>query len=444
MSTVAPLQNTAAKSPLVGKSSHAGLLLQRKCACGGSASSSLSGECGECNKKRLQKKLSIGASNDPLEQEADRIADQVLAAPAHDTVSGIPPRIQRFTGQSSGEANMAPASVDRVLAGSGRPLDTVLQQDMGQRFGHDFSQVRVHTGPAAELSARDVNAHAYTVGQNIVFGAGRFMPASPEGQRLLAHELTHVVQQSGADRTNAIKGNLNHGLSRVSAPCARTGESGKDSPEFTSVVSGNTNDAVPNTGELPGSPGACVVQSAMPYSRSGIIRTSDGNVFERFEVRAEWSSGQPREKTSYCAAECGEYHQLVKGYMKTSSNKDGSDPKDVSGKVFGGKPLDQKVFREDGLDHNPKARYGHRKEERTMNEKYIPVRATGTKYEGKDAPGVFTGTFADFDLTFVGVLVDTCKYRETYSDPWQVAYRGVIRPPEEKQSSKDIDNQEMK
>ena len=82
MSTAAPLQSTAAKSPLVSKSSHAGLLLQRKCACGGSASLSLSGECEECNNKRLQKKLSIGASNDPLEQEADRVADQVLAAPS--------------------------------------------------------------------------------------------------------------------------------------------------------------------------------------------------------------------------------------------------------------------------------------------------------------------------------------------------------------------------
>ena len=102
MSTAAPLQSTAAKSPLVSKSSHAGLLLQRKCACGGSASSSLTGECEECNNKRLQKKLSIGASNDPLEQEADRVADQVLAAPAHSAVSGTPPRIQRFTGQPPG------------------------------------------------------------------------------------------------------------------------------------------------------------------------------------------------------------------------------------------------------------------------------------------------------------------------------------------------------
>ena len=194
MSTAGSLQNTAAKSPPVSKASHAGLLLQRKCACGGSAS--LTGECEECNNKRLQKKLSIGASNDPLELEADRVADQVLSAPVHSAVSSVTPSIQRFTGQSTGIEGAATPSVDHVLASSGKPLDATLQQDMGQRFGHDFSRVRVHTGTAAEQSARDVNAHAYTVGHNIAFGVGRFAPGTYEGRRLLAHELTHVVQQS--------------------------------------------------------------------------------------------------------------------------------------------------------------------------------------------------------------------------------------------------------
>lgn len=68
---------------------------------------------------------------------------------------------------------------------------------MEQRFDHDFSLVRVHSGTAAEQSARDVNAQAYTVGHNVVFAAGRFAPGTSEGQRLLAHELTHVAQQSG-------------------------------------------------------------------------------------------------------------------------------------------------------------------------------------------------------------------------------------------------------
>ncbi|MDN5940292.1 MAG: DUF4157 domain-containing protein [Nitrospira sp.] len=158
------------------------------------------GQCADCAKKTspLQRKLAIGASHDPLEQEADRVADQVMAAPAHCAVSGTPPHIQRFTGHSTGENGTAPASVDRVLASSGRPLEPAFRQDMEQRFGHDFSRVRVHSDAAAEQSAHEVNAHAYTVGHNIVFGAGKFATGTNEGRRLIAHELTHVVQQSAA------------------------------------------------------------------------------------------------------------------------------------------------------------------------------------------------------------------------------------------------------
>jgi len=75
-------------------------------------------------------------------------------------------------------------------------LEPALRQEMEQRFGHDFSQVRVHTGVAAEQSAREVNANAYTVGNDIVFGVGRYEPKTVWGQRLIAHELTHVMQQS--------------------------------------------------------------------------------------------------------------------------------------------------------------------------------------------------------------------------------------------------------
>ncbi len=171
-------------------------LLQRKCACGNHTVAG--GECAACakNKTGLQRKLSIGASNDPLELEADRVTDQVMSMSVHSAVSSAPPRIQRYAGQISEGSNTAPASVDRALASSGRPLDIPLRTDMEQRFGHDFSRVRVHTGGAAEQSARDVNAHAYTVGNNVVFGAGQFVSGTQEGRRLLAHELTHVVQQS--------------------------------------------------------------------------------------------------------------------------------------------------------------------------------------------------------------------------------------------------------
>lgn len=198
MSINATLQNAAAKPQQSNPLGHGALLLQRQCACG-SPTSSLTGECEACNgkKKGLQAKLTIGASNAPLELEADRVADQVLATPLNSAVSVAPPRIQRFSGQSSGQMDTAPASVDRVLAGSGRPMEPGLRKDMEQRFGHDFSRVRVHSGGEAEKSARDVNANAYTVGNNIVFGAIRYSPGTHEGRRLIAHELTHVVQQSG-------------------------------------------------------------------------------------------------------------------------------------------------------------------------------------------------------------------------------------------------------
>ncbi len=197
MNTAAFLQNLAAKPKALSNSSHAGLLLQRKCACG-APTASLTGECAECkNRKRLQTKLTIGTSNDPLEQEADRVAEQVLAAPSNPAVSGAPLHIQRLTGQATGQTDTTSVSVDRVLASPGSPLGPALRQDMEQRFGHDFSQVRVHTGAAAEQSAERVNAEAYTVSNSIVFGPGRYAPATLEGRRLIAHELTHVVQQGG-------------------------------------------------------------------------------------------------------------------------------------------------------------------------------------------------------------------------------------------------------
>jgi hypothetical protein len=148
----------------------------------------------------LQAKLAIGAVDDPLEREADRVAEQVMAAQNHPEVHGASPRIQRFEKHTNGAGVTAPASVDRVGSSPGRPLDPAIQRDMGRRFGHDFSQVRVHTGTAAEQSAREVSAHAYTVGNHVVFDVGRYTYETNEGRRLIAHELTHVVQQAAAPR----------------------------------------------------------------------------------------------------------------------------------------------------------------------------------------------------------------------------------------------------
>ncbi len=159
----------------------------------------------------------IDQPGDEYEREADRIAG-MMAAPAHYALGGAPPRIQRFGGRLAGQMDVAPASLLRALASPGRSLEPALRQDMEQRFGHDFSRVRVHTGALAEQSARDVMARAYTVGYDIVFGPGRFAPGTQEGRRLIAHELTHVVQQSGADGKSVGQNNENRGGSAISRP----------------------------------------------------------------------------------------------------------------------------------------------------------------------------------------------------------------------------------
>ena len=141
----------------------------------------------------------IGSADDPLELEADRIAEQVTASrwPSPAGVTRAPQRIERSAAQAADSAPAVHTSVDQALRSTGGPLDASLRLDMEQRFGRDFSKVRVHRGEAAERSARDLNANAYTFGNDIVFGRGSFAPSTREGRRLIAHELTHVVQQTG-------------------------------------------------------------------------------------------------------------------------------------------------------------------------------------------------------------------------------------------------------
>jgi hypothetical protein len=103
---------------------------------------------------------------------------------------------------------------DVVSSGGGSPLDAETRADMETRMGADFSDVRVHTDGAAHESARSVNAQAYTVGSNIVFQRDRYDPGSDSGRHMLAHELTHVVQQ----RSGPVDGTDAGGGVKVSDP----------------------------------------------------------------------------------------------------------------------------------------------------------------------------------------------------------------------------------
>ena len=131
-------------------------------------------------------------------------------------------RMQRAVGNAAtadlaeGGEQSSPV-LDVVGRGGGNGLDGPVRQDMEARFGTDFGDVRVHTDAQAHDSARSVNAQAYTVGSDIVFQSGNFDPQSPQGQHMLAHELTHVVQQ----RSGPVDGTPNGSGVSVSHPSDR-------------------------------------------------------------------------------------------------------------------------------------------------------------------------------------------------------------------------------
>ncbi len=140
-------------------------MLQRKCACG--QHTIAGGECAECHQKNE--------------------ASLQRAAINHAPVNAVPPIVQE------------------TLSSQGQPLDVSTRDAMEPHFGHDFSQVRVHTDAQAAESAQAVNALAYTVGRDVVFGTEQYAPETMEGKELMAHELTHVVQQEmGLQSASAI------------------------------------------------------------------------------------------------------------------------------------------------------------------------------------------------------------------------------------------------
>jgi len=210
--------------------------IQRKpiCACDGG--------CPRCsNGGVIQPKLAIGRPDDKYEREADRVADQVMRMPdpGMQRKPGGPFKnglssedredehaiIQTKLGVQDGLAELqrqpveeeeeeeellqakempghTPVVTPKVaseiasMAGGGQPLPASERTFFELRFGRDFSQVRVHSGAQAAKAARTVKAQAFTVGRDVVFGAGEYAPGTTSGQRLLAHELTHVVQQT--------------------------------------------------------------------------------------------------------------------------------------------------------------------------------------------------------------------------------------------------------
>ena len=151
----------------------------------------------------LHAKLRIDQPGDKYEQEADRVADvmmrmpepQVQRQPIEDEEEELL-QTKRLRNQSH---EIKPSLTTRIqsMKGGGHPLLEYTCSFFEPRFGRDFSLVRVHTHVNAAESARAVNARAFTVGRDVVFFVGQYAPGMGSGRRLMAHELTHVLQQSG-------------------------------------------------------------------------------------------------------------------------------------------------------------------------------------------------------------------------------------------------------
>lgn len=161
----------------------------------------------------FQPKLTIGPVDDPYEREADAVADKVMRMNNDEErlqAKITPLSIQRKCAECEEEEKQlqrkdkgntvahqeAPSIVNEVIHSLGNSLDTDTKSSMENRFGYDFSNVKIHTDSLAAKSARSINAFAYTAGNNIVFNEGQYSPGTENGQRLLAHELTHVIQQT--------------------------------------------------------------------------------------------------------------------------------------------------------------------------------------------------------------------------------------------------------
>lgn len=211
-------------------------VLQRQCTCGGKSGFG-GAESAESRRKKLigerlpllQTKLVINEPGDRYEQEANRVADQVIRMPENGGIAVEPlfgpyetsmnpedlhrqpveeeeeegdeeplQAMRQGPPQESCGVDAAPPLVHDAMRSPGQPLDARTLAFMESRFGHSFGHVRVHTGELAGASARAISSRAYTFGRDIAFATGQYAPASPTGRRLLAHELTHVIQQSGS------------------------------------------------------------------------------------------------------------------------------------------------------------------------------------------------------------------------------------------------------
>lgn len=217
---------TPAQRPAEGSQAYAGRFYQRR--------------EGNIKEPFFQPKLTVGPVDDVYEREADQVADAVMRMGDGEVLQRrISPvsvqrkcaaceeeeQLQRKEERAVQHSDGAPDVVHRALREPGSAMDSGTQSFMETRMGYDFGRVKIHTGTTASQSAQTIQARAYTHGNDIVFNEGQYAPGTDQGRELLAHELTHTVQQTGGVSKDTVQ--------RQVPPAA---------PVFGAACSGGAND----------------------------------------------------------------------------------------------------------------------------------------------------------------------------------------------------------
>lgn len=211
----------------------------------------------------IQRAATLGKRDDACEREAERVAAQVVSGPAppepvtKQAAAEVPQRLTETDAESErpgeyliqplretdtgDDPSPRPGFLHRLLGlrRGGRPLPDPIRAEMEGRIGEDFAEVRIHTGPEATELAAEIHARAFTVGRDIVFAGDSFAPGTAQGRQLVAHELTHVVQQRGPRRDSAV--------AQTAPPAMQRDVSDylPDLPDVGSIVMGLVRDYAP-------------------------------------------------------------------------------------------------------------------------------------------------------------------------------------------------------
>lgn len=291
-------------------------LLQRQCACGGG--------CPRCQEEALeQTKLKISEPGDQYEQEADRVADQVMRMPEPTTQQQMEPeedeealQAKRMPGQMP-EATPSLESHIQQRQGLGQSMAKTTRTKMESSFGGDFSGVNIHTDNHAVQMNQALNAQAFTVGNDVFFNSGKYAPGSAAGDHLLAHELTHVVQQTEGlqpfiqrkdDEEQGCDGTVGD-IFELFATMATS------PPEFSAALIGRRNrpNELPTTYYLGDSLNAYMIIVDIPDSPpfEGVVLVMHCETLETLKY------GQPPEPKHITKVKCGNFGP---GTVKTFNN----------------------------------------------------------------------------------------------------------------------------